>query len=482
MSVSTSPPSDWDALERRESGALGVVSPAGSVSVGELRDAVRGCAAALLDRGVRPGDRVVTALPNSLECVVAQLAIRFAGGVVVNLPAQLRREIVEIAAQTEARLVALAPESVDDPVFAVLGDRLFVPDARPRRAESAIEPAARQSDDVAWLAFTSGTTGSAKGAVHTEETLDSMVRSVVERHEIGPADVVVVAAPIGHAIGFVYGVQLAVRAGCAMAIVPHWDAASFGQLVSAAGGTFVAAPTPFLLDVVEAAEAGSQQFATLRTFLCGGAPVPSSLLRRAERALGSGVASAYYGTSEAGAVTTCPPGTPPEKIRSTVGTPLPGMEVRVVDGEIHVRGAHVCSRYWNGDDEGRLHSDGWYATGDLGEIDADGYLVITGRAKELIIRGGVNISPVEVENTLVSADNVRDVAVIGIADRRLGQRIVAVVVPGQHQPTLEDLRSHCEERSLAKVKWPERVVLVERLPRTPSGKLLRSRLTEDVDG
>ena len=457
-----------------------MASPGGDVSVGDLRDAARAFAGELVARGVRPGDRVVAALPNSLECVVAQLATRVCGGVLVNLPAQLRRETVEIVDQVDARLVVLTAEAAGDRVFADIGDRcLVVP--RGRADVQSAEAALRRHDDVAWLAFTSGTTGTAKGAVHTEETVALMVQAVIDRHGVGPDDVVVVAAPLGHAIGFAYGLQLALRARCPMAIVPKWDARVAAQVVASSRGTFVAAPTPFLLDVVEAVEAGSAAFVSLRQFLCGGAPVPASLVSRAERALGPGVASAYYGTSETGAVTTCPPGAPPVKASTTVGAPLPGIEIRVEHGEVHVHGPQVCRRYWGGDDEGRLHPDGWYATGDLGTIDADGYLTITGRAKELIIRGGVNISPVEVETMLSGAPHVREVAVVGLADARLGQRIVAAVVPRERPPTLDELRAHCEAEALAKVKWPERVVIVEQLPRTPTGKLLRSRLAQDLE-
>lgn len=478
--MSQSTPSDWEALRQRPASALAVALPGETVSVGELRAAARVLAGELVERGVLPGDRIVVALPNSLECVVAQLAVRVCGAVLVNLPAQLRREIVEIVEQTDARLAVLTAEAAEDRIVSAIGERRFV-----RRdgagTVSRADPHPRRRDDVAWLAFTSGTTGSSKGAVHTEETLALMVQGMIDRYRIDANDVVVVAAPMGHAIGFAYGVQLALRARCPMAVVPRWDAVAAGRLVGSCGGTFVAAPTPFLIDVVEAAEAGSTAFGSLRHFLCGGAPVPSTLVSRAQRVLGADVASAYYGTSEAGAVTSCAPGTPPEKALTTVGRPLPGLEVRVADGEILVRGAQVCRRYWQGDDEERLGADGWYATGDLGEIDGDGYLAITGRAKELIIRGGVNISPVEVESTLADAAHVLDVAVAGVLDPRLGQRIVAAVVPRDRPPDLDELREHCEARGLAKVKWPERVVIVDRLPRTPTGKLLRRQLTESLE-
>ncbi len=472
--------SEWNALAKRSPDEPAVLSPDGAVTVGELAESVLERAYELGERGVGPGDRVVVALPNSVACVVAQLAVRVRGAVLVNLPAQLRRELVEIVAQTDARLVVLDREAADDDALVSLGDRRFVTEPRAESGRRA-EPTTRTSDDVAWLAFTSGTTGSAKGAVHTEESLALMVQAMIDRYRLGADDVVVVAAPLGHAIGFAYGLQLALRAGCPMAIVPRWDMRVAAPFVGAARGTFVAAPTPFLVDVVEAAESGSTAFASLRHFLCGGAPVPPALLARAESALGADVASAYYGTSEAGAVTTCPPGSTRAKVLTTVGRPLEGMEIRIVDGEIHVGGAQVCDRYWGGDDEGSLRADGWYATGDLGEIDGDGFLSITGRSKDLIIRGGVNISPLEVEETLTDAANVRDVAVIGVADPRLGQLIGAAVVAGEQQPTLDELRAHCEARALAKIKWPERLVIVDRLPRTPTGKIVRRELSEGLE-
>ncbi len=472
--------SEWNALAERSPDERAVLSPDGALTVGELTEAVLELGHELGEHGVRPGDRVVVALPNSVACVVAQLAVRVCGAVLVNLPAQLRRELVEIVEQTDARLIVLENDAVDDDALVSLGDRLVVA-PHPSREGRRAKPASRHSDDVAWLAFTSGTTGSAKGAVHTEESLDLMVQAMIERYRLGADDVIVVAAPLGHAIGFVYGLQLALRARCPMAIVPRWDVGVAAQLVEASRGTFVAAPTPFLVDVVEAAESGSTAFASLRHFLCGGAPVPAAVLTRAERTLGADVASAYYGTSEAGAVTTCPPGSTRAKVLATVGKPLPGVEIRIVEGEIHVRGAQVCRRYWGGDDEGSIHADGWYATGDLGEVDGDGFLSITGRSKDLIIRGGVNISPLEVEETLIDAPNVRDVAVVGVADPRLGQRIGVAVVSGEQQPTLDELRTHCEARALAKVKWPERLVIVDRLPRTPTGKIVRRELSDRLE-
>ena len=179
----------------------------------------------LRNRGVRQGDRVVTALPNSVGCVVAQLAIRVCGAVLVNLPAQFRREIVEICDQTDARLVVLPAEAAAEKAFATLGDRSLFLTRDLADTGSTVEPALRRRDDVAWLAFTSGTTGSPKGAVHTEETLALMVEAMIDRHDVGPDDVVVVAAPMGHAIGFVYGMQLALRAGCPMAVLSGWDVA-----------------------------------------------------------------------------------------------------------------------------------------------------------------------------------------------------------------------------------------------------------------
>ncbi len=335
----------------------------------------------------------------------------------------------------------------------------------------------RDPDAVAWLAYTSGTTGQPKGAVHTETTMRLMTDGFVSRYGLAPGDVVLVAAPVGHAVGFVYGVELALSAGCPMVLMPTWDAAAFAQLTAAHRCTFVAAATPFLFDVVDHAERhGAGELESLRVFLCGGAPVSTALLERARAVLPQTDATAYYGTSECGGVATCPPDAPDEKKLTTDGLPLPGMEIRILDGELQVRGPQLARGYWGARDQSRFHADGWFATGDEAIVDADGYVRIGGRLDDRIVRGGVNVSPLEIEEVLGTHPHVREVAVGSTPDERLGERIGALVVAEGPAPTLDDLRRHCQVAGLAKVKWPELVASAAELPRSPSGKLLRTEL------
>jgi acyl-CoA synthetase (AMP-forming)/AMP-acid ligase II len=453
------------------------VLPQESATVGELRGAARSMAATLADAGVEPGDRVIVALPNSVRFVAALLAVRLCGAVFVNAPWQWRRELVAVAEETQARRVLLPPEVSGDSGLQALRPRLLTVEPSPgRRADGA--PVARHADDDAWIAYSSGTTGAPKGAVHTERTLALIPEGFIERYGLGPADPILVAAGAGHAIGFIYGVQLALRTRAPMVLLPRWDAAQAAYMARRHGCRFTAGPTPLLIDAVALAEReGAEAFGALRTFLCGGAAVPTALLARARTALPQTETSAYFGTSETGAVTSCPPGTPMDKVLASDGVPLPGMEVALGDGgELLVRGAQMARGYYGPDLAGRFRADGWYATGDRATIDPDGFIRLTGRVHDLIRRGGVDVAPGEVEEALVAHPAVREAAVFGMDDARLGVRVATAVVAHGTPPTLEDLRDACRDAGLAKVKWPERLVLVPELPRLASGKLRRSDL------
>ena len=440
----------------------------------------------LFAAGVLPGDRVVVALPSSIRFVTAYLGVRLCGAVLVNVPWQWRREMLSVVEETDARAVVL--DDRVDPVISLALGPLVV--ALPGEVVAdRLEPFeygavhSRRPGDVAWLAYSSGTTARPKGAIHTEETLGLIADGFVERHHLGCDDVVLVAAPTGHAVGFVYGVELALRAGCAMVLMPSWDVQVCADLIFRYGCTFVAAPTPFLLDVVELAERdGPQSFASLRTFLCGGASVSTALLERARSSLPQTDVTAYYGSSECGGVTTCPPEAPEHKKWTTDGLPLPGMEVRVEDGELLVRGTQLARGYWGDGEPHRFRPDGWFATGDESTIDNEGYVRIIGRLDDRIVRGGVNVSPVEVEQVLATHPAVRDVAVVGAPDTRLGERIAAAIVAeGDEPPSLADLCDHCRAAGLATVKWPELVIPLVELPRSPSGKVLRAELRRRME-
>ena len=472
-------PREWQSLAGRDDGDLAAAEPGASLTVAALRGAALGIAAQLRGAGVVPGDRVVIALPNCAAFVSSYLGVRLCGAVLVNVPWQWRRELVHVVTETGAR-VAVLDEKVDADVARQIAAKVttLAPAAGVGHDEDADEPLPMlDAEAVAWLAYSSGTTGAPKGAVHSEATLALIPDGFVRRYGLGRDDVVLVAAPVGHAVGFVYGVQLALVANCPMVLMPTWDAAVFAALTAEHGCTFVAAPTPFLFDVVEHAERhGAVELESLRRFLCGGAPVSTALLERARRVLPRTNVTAYYGTSECGGVTTCPPESPEPKKLTTDGLPLPGMAIRIVDGELQVRGPQVARGYWGERDASRFGADGWFSTGDEATVDSDGYVRIVGRLDDRIVRGGVNVSPVEIESVLATHPRVREVAVSGAPDERLGERLAALVVSDGPDPTLDDLREHCRTAGLAKVKWPEIVVPTAALPRSPSGKLLRSEL------
>ena len=233
---------------------------------------------------------------------------------------------------------------------------------------------------------------------------------------------------------------------------------------------------------------------SLRLFLCGGASIPEQLMRDARTALPHTFVSPLWGMTECGGVTTCPFDAHEEKLYTTDGLPCSNMELKVadqngepvppgVDGELMVRGAMVTRGYFRQPELTREHylADGFFRTSDQARMDEDGYIKITGRLKDLIIRGGVNISPVEIENVLFSHPKVTNVAVVGMPDLRLGERTCAfVVLAGGESLGIEEVQRWMDEAGVAKPKWPERVEVVDALPMTSSGKIQRFRLREII--
>jgi acyl-CoA synthetase (AMP-forming)/AMP-acid ligase II len=204
------------------------------------------------------------------------------------------------------------------------------------------------------------------------------------------------------------------------------------------------------------------------------------LVRRALEAMPGCQVWSYFGTSEAGAVTACPLDAGLDKRLETDGTALPGTKTRVIDGELQIYSPEQMMKgYWSGDPNGCLHADGWYQTGDACEQRDDGYIKMIGRAKDIILRGGENISPLEIENALLSHPCVEDIAIVGYPDDRLGSRLAAVVVEA-NKVTLQDLRDHCQGIGLDKAKWPEFVTRLDKIPLSAIGKVQRGVLEDHV--
>ncbi len=344
-------------------------------------------------------------------------------------------------------------------------------------------------DDVTQLIYTSGTTGEPKGVMHTANTLMANIVPYAERLHLGADDVVLMASPMAHQTGFMYGLLMPIMLRASAVLLDAWQPRLALELVDAERVSFTMASTPFLADLTATVREAGQAVPTLRTFVCAGAPIPGALVEQAREVLGSKIVSAW-GMTENGAVTMIALEDEDERAVATDGKPLRGVEVKVVDesdtalahdevGRLLVRscsnfGGYLKRPQWNNTD-----ADDWFDTGDLARIDARGYIRISGRSKDVIIRGGENIPVIEIEGLLYKHPAVAQVAIVAYADERLGERACAVVVPKAGQ-TLEfdAMVEFLKAQGIALQYVPERLVTCEAMPATPSGKIQKFRLRE----
>ena len=344
-------------------------------------------------------------------------------------------------------------------------------------------------DDVTQLIYTSGTTGEPKGVMHSANTVMANIIPYAQRLVLGADDVVLMASPMAHQTGFMYGLMMPIMLQASVVLQDIWEPKQAIALVQSEGATFTMASTPFLTDLARTVAETGQGVPTLKTFLCAGAPIPGPLVEQARAALGAKVVSAW-GMTENGAVTLTRLDDADERSFSTDGLPLPGVEVRVVDidhhdlpageaGKLLLRscsnfGGYLHRPHLNGTD-----ADDWFDTGDLARIDAQGYLRITGRSKDVIIRGGENIPVVEIESLLYRHPAVAMAAIVAYPDERLGERACAVVVPkpglGIDLPAIQ---AFLKEQKVAIQYIPERLIVRDALPSTPSGKIQKFKLRE----
>jgi cyclohexanecarboxylate-CoA ligase len=344
-------------------------------------------------------------------------------------------------------------------------------------------------DDITQLLYTSGTTGEPKGVMHSANTLMANIVPYAERLALNQHDVVLMASPMAHQTGFMYGLMMPLMLRAGAVLMDSWEPRKAVELIRTEGATFTMASTPFLSDLTKTVEEGGQPVPSLKSFLCAGAPIPGPLVERARSVLGSKIVSAW-GMTEAGAVTLIKLDDPDELAFSTDGCPLPGVELKVVDvdgkelpagriGNLLVRscssfGGYLKRPQLNGTDE-----DGWFNTGDLARRDANGYIRISGRSKDVIIRGGENIPVLEVEALLYKHPAVAQVAIVAYPDERLGERACAVVVPkaGQHLD-FEGMVAFLKAQRIALQYIPERLIVRDAMPATPTGKVQKFKLRE----
>ena len=473
----------------------------------ELESLVGRAASSLLRLGVGRGDIVTVQLPNWWEFVVIAFACSKIGAVMNPVMPILReRELTYILNFCQAK-VFIVPKIYRgfDYAAMVKGMRADLPHLKQvivvdgegetnfERMLLSSEPAelspGLHPDDMAVLMFTSGTTGEPKGVMHTSNSLIACCKALSGRFGLDSSDVLLVASPAGHMTGFAAIVLLSVYLGGTMILQDIWEAKRGVGLMAREGVTYTAASTPFLGDICEAVKAGAPHPKSLRSFLCGGAPIPSVLIERAADELDLKVCS-LWGMTEVLSGTLTEPARAAEKSASTDGRSLEGMEVSIVDtegrlvpagqsGRLLVRGAQMFKGYYKRPELPTFDGDGWFDSGDLAYMDNDGYIRISGRVKDILIRGGENVPVAEIENLLYKHPAVVAVAVVGFPDARLGERGCAFIVPRSGSTIdLAAVRTYLSDAKMAKQFWPERVEVVAELPRTASGKIQKFKLRE----
>ncbi|MEM7408252.1 MAG: AMP-binding protein, partial [Pseudomonadota bacterium] len=375
------------------------------------------------------------------------------------------------------------------------GDNAFEPALSDRPWEEevddldAILAAGRpEPNDVIEYCYTSGTSGQPKAVMHTSNTLVSCIEGAFPLN-VDASTVVLMGSPLAHQTGFIYGMLMPFVLGGRAVFMDIWNVPQAVRLIHDQQVTLTMGATPFLSDLTESNLLERYPPDSLQIFICAGAPIPRPLVRAGTERLGASIV-AGWGMSENGLVSATLCGDPEAKVLGTDGVPCPGMELRVVDddkqvvangidGQLQVRGAANFVGYLKRPEAYSVDAEGWFDTGDIARMDDDGYITITGRAKDILIRGGENVPVAEVESALFDHPAVAKVAVVGKPDPRLGERGCAFVTlnPG-HAFGFDDMVEHLSEADFTKNYWPEHLVVLDEMPMTPSGKIQKFKLRD----
>jgi len=480
------------------------------VSAARLDADALALAAEFVALGLEPGDVISFQLPNWSEALVINAAAALTGLVCNPLvPIYRDAEVRFMLADSGSKLLFI-PAIFRNYDYLSMSDRLrgelpalrdvvLVGDSihgRTHLSDMISRGAARDQslppfdpNAVKLRIYTSGTTGPAKAVLHSSNTLMAEIDAVIAYWRLTVPDVMLMPSPVTHITGYLYALELPLVSGLPVVLMERWNADIALDLIDLHRATITIGATPFLQELVEAAEAQHRHLPSLRLFACGGAPVAPALIYRTHVALQRCVACRVYGSTEAPTITLGVVNRDEERLAATTDGRVVGHEVRVVDaktgaplangeeGEITVHGPELFLGYGSPEQTAACFSpDGYFQTGDLGRLVGD-CLLITGRKKDLIIRGGENISPKEIEDVLSAHPAVREIAVVAMPNARLGEGVCAYVVPHQDAvPRLTDLTELLAAAGLARQKWPERLEVVETLPRTPSGKIRKDVL------
>ncbi|MBV8956907.1 MAG: long-chain fatty acid--CoA ligase [Solirubrobacterales bacterium] len=466
-----------------------------TVSYARLNELSARVAALLRSKAIGAGDRVGIMLPNVPEFAVTYYGVLRAGCVVVPMNPLLKgREVNFYLSDPEAKLLFAwhdfaeaaeegAREAGAEAIIVAPGDF----EEQLNTVEPAFEVVERDPSDTAVILYTSGTTGTPKGAELTHANLEHNAQVMTNLGSIVPDDVLLGALPLFHAFGQTCALNAAIANGAALSMIPRFDPGKALEIIGRDRVTiFEGVPTMFT-GMLHHPDKERFDVSSLRLCVSGGSAMPVEVMRGFEETFGCKVLEGY-GLSETSPVASF---NHPDRERKpgTIGQPVMDVEMKVVDdegnevaqgevGEIVIRGKNVMKGYWRRDDAtAEAIRDSWFHTGDVGRVDADGYFSIVDRKKELIIRGGYNVYPREIEEVLYEHPAVREAAVVGIPDERMGEEVGAAVVlkPGQELSEGE-LRDYLKAQ-LAAYKYPRRVWFLDELPKGPTGKILKREIT-----
>src|SRR5262245_2713462 len=507
--------STFAATARRHGDRRALVEGTRTVGFAGLAVAAERLASGLAGLGVGRGDVIAYQLPNWEETVVALLATARLGAVAAPVQTTHReRDVGFILRATRARALlipgcyrgfdhrtraaTLRPDLHDLAVLVVVRDE---PSAGMHAfdtvatAHAAGEPPATDAEAIALVMHTSGSTADPKGVLHSHATLLAEAYSLGPAHGVTASDTVLMPSPLTHVSGLVHALLVPAALGTAAVLMDRWDAGDALRMIARERVTYMVGAPIFLRDLAQHPERAAHDLSSFRLFSCGGADVDPTLVRTAAAALGC-VAKRVYGSTEFPTISTCLPDDPPERCITTEGRPIGAAEIRLVDdderpvgvdveGEVLARGPECCLGYLDPDLNAEAFTpDGWLRTGDLGVLDAHGFLRITGRKKDIIIRKGENISAREIEDLLATHPDLAEVAVLGLADPVCGEIACAAVRvrAGAAPPTLGGLGDFLAARGLPTRKRPERLVIVAEFPRAPSGKIVKRALRARLGG
>lgn len=480
------------------------------ISFEEALDRSARLAAALAKRGIGRGDAIAYQLPNWWEAATVLLATLRLGATVVPIVPILRaRELSLILRETapgaffvrgDDQHLGLAREAI----AMAAGPKPEIVAVRAERPHLSLEtlleppgsadcPDAGLPEDLAAVIYTSGSTAAPKGALHIHETLASEILSLREAHDLGSGDRVLMPSPLGHISGVIHGVLVPALLGTSAVLQPRWDAGNAIRAIETHRVTYMIGAPVFLREILDHPSFDDHDLSSLRLFSCGGAPVPPELLEEARTRLPALVAKRVYGSSEFPTITTTSAADAAARGLDSEGRALRGIDLAIVDetggrcapgaeGEIRATGPECFLGYANSAlDEETFDAQGRLRTGDLGVVDADGYLRITGRRKDIIVRKGEKISAREVEELLGQHEAIAECAVIALPDQERGEMACACITltEGTSAETLGDvhaLSAWLRARGLTPQKRPERLELVQALPRGASGKIDKREL------